>query len=276
MNKNQELEHSIITGYRKKIWRPLMKAVREFELVNENDKIAVCISGGKDSFLLAKCMQELKKHGKYDFQLEFIVMDPGYLPKNRKLIEDNAKLLEIPIHIFETDIFNIVHDIKDSPCYLCARMRRGNLYHFAKSLGCNKIALGHHFDDVVETILLSQLYGGEYKTMMPKLKSTNFEGMELIRPLYYVREKDIISLMKSHELQFLNCACRFTEEVNNKEQTSKRKEIKELLEVLRKKNPNVDNNLMKSTFHVNLNTILGYSDNTHTYFFLDDYDQKKN
>lgn len=274
MDKNKELERSIITNYRKRVWRPFMKAVRDFELVNEGDKIAVCISGGKDSFLLAKCMQELKRHGKHPFELEFIVMDPGYRKENRDLIEENARILEIPIKIFETDIFEIVHGIKESPCYLCARMRRGNLYSFAKSLGCNKIALGHHFDDIVETILLSQIYGGEYKTMMPKLKSQNFEGMELIRPLYYVHEKDIISLVNSYDLKFLNCACRFTEGVENKEQESKRKEMKELLEVLRKKNPNVDANLMKSTFHVNLNTILGYFDNDKDYFFLDDYDKK--
>lgn len=274
MSKNQEVERSIITNYRKKIWRPFMKAIRDFSLVSENDKVAVCISGGKDSFLLAKCMQELQRHGKYPFELEFIVMDPGYKEENRTLIKKNAELLEIPIHIFETDIFDIVHEIKDSPCYLCARMRRGNLYAFAKSLGCNKIALGHHFDDVIETILLSQLYGGEYKTMMPKLKSTNFSGMELIRPLYYVREKDIISFMKNQGLTFLNCACRFTEEVKNKEQESKRYEIKQLLEELREKNPYVDSNIFKSTFHVNLNTILGYTKDGKEYFFLDDYDRE--
>ncbi len=274
MSKNQEVERSIITNYRKKIWRPFMKAIRDFSLVSENDKVAVCISGGKDSFLLAKCMQELQRHGKYPFELEFIVMDPGYKEENRTLIKKNAELLEIPIHIFETDIFDIVHEIKDSPCYLCARMRRGNLYAFAKSLGCNKIALGHHFDDVIETILLSQLYGGEYKTMMPKLKSTNFSGMELIRPLYYVREKDIISFMKNQGLTFLNCACRFTEEVKNKEQESKRYEIKQLLEELRQKNPYVDSNIFKSTFHVNLNTILGYTKDGKEYFFLDDYDRE--
>ncbi len=274
MSKNQEVERSIITNYRKKIWRPFMKAIRDFSLVSENDKVAVCISGGKDSFLLAKCMQELQRHGKYPFELEFIVMDPGYKEENRTLIKKNAELLEIPIHIFETDIFDIVHEIKDSPCYLCARMRRGNLYAFAKSLGCNKIALGHHFDDVIETILLSQLYGGEYKTMMPKLKSTNFSGMGLIRPLYYVREKDIISFMKNQGLTFLNCACRFTEEVKNKEQESKRYEIKQLLEELREKNPYVDSNIFKSTFHVNLNTILGYTKDGKEYFFLDDYDRE--
>jgi len=275
MDKCKEVERSIITNYRKKIWRSFMKAIREFELVQENDKIAVCISGGKDSFMLAKCMQELQRHGKVPFHLEFIVMDPGYNKVNRELIEDNAKTLEVPIHIFETDIFNIVHDVKDSPCYLCARMRRGNLYSFAQSLGCNKIALGHHFDDVVETVLLSILYGAEFKTMMPKLKSTNFQGMELIRPLYFVREKDIISFFKSHDLKFLNCACKFTEEVHNLEDTSKRLEIKHLIEELHKVNPFVENNIFKSTCRVNLNTILGYYNEEEEINFLEHYYDKR-
>lgn len=272
MSKNLEVEHSIITNYRKKIWRPFMKAVREFELVQEHDKIAVCISGGKDSFMLAKCMQELQKHGKVSFALEFIVMDPGYKEENRKLIEENSKTLEIPIHIFETDIFNIVHGIENSPCYLCARMRRGNLYSFAKELGCNKIALGHHFDDVIETVLLSMLYGAEFKTMMPKLKSTNFKGMELIRPLYYIREKDVISFMKSHDLNFLNCACRFTEESSKVEDKSKRLEIKRLIERLHEVNPYVENNIFKSTDRVNLSTVLGYKKGKEEVSFLDTYD----
>ncbi len=272
MNKNQEVERSIITNYRKKIWRPFMKGIREFELIRENDRVAVCISGGKDSFLLAKCMQELKRHGKVPFELEFIVMDPGYKMENRKLIEENAKTLEIPIHIYETNIFDIVHDIQNSPCYLCARMRRGNLYSFAKELGCNKIALGHHFDDVIETVLLSVLYGAEFKTMMPKLHSTNFSGMELIRPLYYVREKDIISFMKSHSLHFLNCACRFTEEASHREEQSKRLEIKRLIAALHEMNPYVENNIFKSTCSVNLNTILGYKGAEGEVSFLDVYD----
>lgn len=275
MNKNYEVERSIITNYRKKIWRPFMKAIRDYELIKENDKVAVCISGGKDSFMLAKCMQELQKHGKVPFSLEFIVMDPGYKKENRELIEENAKTLEIPIHIFETDIFEVVHGIENSPCYLCARMRRGNLYSFAKSLGCNKIALGHHFDDVIETVLLSMFYGSEFKTMMPKLKSTNFEGMELIRPLYLVREKDIISFFKSHELRFLNCACRFTEESSRKEDLSKRKEIKHLIEKLHEVNPNVENNIFKSTDRVNLSTVLGYRKDDEEISFLDWYDDKK-
>lgn len=268
-----ELEKSLIKGYRKKIWRLFAKAVADFSLVNDGDKIAVCISGGKDSFILAKCMQELKKHRKVNFELEFIVMDPGYKKENLELIIQNAKSLNIPINIFETDIFNIVHDIKESPCYLCARMRRGNLYSFAKSLGCNKIALGHHFDDVIETVLMSMLYGGEFKTMMPKLHSTNFEGMELIRPMYYVHEKDIISFWKNHGYKFLNCACRFTEEVSKKEQESKRKEMKQLIEQFRNTSPYIENNIFKSTFNVNLNTILGYHDNDKGYYFLDDYEK---
>lgn len=275
MSKNQEVERSIITNYRKKIWRPFMKAVRDFDLIQEGDKIAVCISGGKDSFMLAKCMQEVQKHGKVPFELEFLVMDPGYKKENRALIEDNAKTLELPIHIFETDIFHIVHDIKDSPCYLCARMRRGNLYSFARELGCNKIALGHHFDDVIETVLLSMLYGAEFKTMMPKLHSTNFSGMELIRPLYYVREKDIISFMKSHDLSFLNCACRFTEEASYHEDKSKRQEMKRLIASLHEVNPFVENNIFKSTCMVNLNTILGYKIKNGEVSFLDAYDDTK-
>lgn len=275
MNKCSEVEKSIITNYRKKIWRPFMKGIREFEMIQEGDRVAVCISGGKDSFMLAKCMQELRKHGKVPFDLEFIVMDPGYQQKNRELIEANAKTLEIPIHIFETDIFDVVHGIKDSPCYLCARMRRGNLYAFAKELGCNKIALGHHFDDVIETILLSVLYGAEFKTMMPKLHSTNFEGTELIRPMYYIREKDIISFMKSHDLHFLNCACRFTEEASNREEKSKRLEIKRLIEQLHQVNPYVENNLYKSSCKVNLNTILGYSKDGVDTTFLEHYDDSK-
>lgn len=268
-----ELERSIIKKYRKEIWACFVKAVKEYNMIKENDKIAVCISGGKDSFLLAKCMQELKKHGDVKFDLEFIVMDPGYQEKNRKLIIENAKKMDIPIHIFESNIFEVVDQIKDSPCYLCARMRRGNLYSEAKKIGCNKIALGHHFDDVVETVLLSMLYGSEFKTMMPKLHSTNFEGMELIRPLYYVKEKDIISWVNYNSLKFLNCACRFTEK-NEKENNSKRSEIKKLIADLKKQNPNVDHNIFKSTCNVNLATIIGYHINDDVYNFLDDYEVK--
>lgn len=268
--KNEVIERSIIKTYRKEIWARFVKGVKEFELVNEGDKIAVCISGGKDSFLLAKCMQELKRHGKVNFDIVFICMNPGYNEKNLELIKSNAKLLDIDLHIFETDIFDIVSKEKTSPCYLCARMRRGNLYAEAKRLGCNKIALGHHFDDVVETILLSLLYASEYKTMMPKLHSENFEGMELIRPMYYIREHDILRWVKSNNLTFLNCACKFTEK-ENYDKKSKRKEIKDLISELKKVNPAVDYNIFKSTFDVNLNTILGYHSGDEEKSFLDKY-----
>lgn len=275
MDKYKEIENSIITKYRKDIWAKFVKAVKEFDMIKENDKIAVCISGGKDSFILAKCMQEIQRHGKVKFDLEFIVMDPGYKQENRTLIEENAKLLDIPITIFETNIFTVVHDIKESPCYLCARMRRGSLYSKAQELGCNKIALGHHFDDVMETILLSVIYGGEFKTMMPKLHSTNFKGMELIRPMYYVREKDIISFSNYHELKFLNCACKFTEENHDENLTSKRLLIKNLIKELKKDNEYVENNIFKSAFNVNLSTVLGYHKDDEVYCFLDDYDENK-
>lgn len=274
MEKYKEIENSIITKYRKDIWAKFVKGVKEFNMIEDNDKIAVCISGGKDSFILAKCMQEIQKHGKINFELEFIVMDPGYKEENRKLIEANAKKLNIPITIFETNIFNIVNNIDESPCYLCARMRRGSLYSKAKELGCNKIALGHHFDDVMETILLSVIYGGEFKTMMPKLHSTNFEGMHLIRPMYYVREKDIISFARYHELIFLNCACKFTEENHDKNSTSKRLLIKNLIKDLKDDNEYIENNIFKSAFNVNLNTIIGYNKDGIVYSFLDDYDEK--
>ena len=231
MKKYQEIERSIIKKYRKEIWSRFTKAVKDYELINENDKIMVCISGGKDSFLLAKCIQELERHGKVKFEAHYVVMDPGYNDYNRQYIIDNAKLLNIPIEIFNTDIFDVVSTVDSkSPCYLCAKMRRGHLYNKAKELGCNKIALGHHFDDVIETTLLSMFYGSEVKTMLPKLHSTNFEGLELIRPLYMVKEADIISWRDSNDLVFINCACRFTEGCSLiNDGTSKRKEIKELI-----------------------------------------------
>lgn len=276
MEVYKEIERSIITKYRKLIWAPFMRAIQDYQLIQEGDKVAVCISGGKDSFLLAKCIEELSRHGKFPFQVEYLVMDPGYHPKNRKLIEENAKKLNLSIHIFETNIFESVKEIKNSPCYLCARMRRGNLYAFAKELGCNKIALGHHFDDVIETILMSTLYGGEFRTMMPKLHSENFSGMELIRPLYLVREESIISWVKYNGLTFLNCACRFTEQVNNtKEQDSKRKEIKELIKELKQKSPYIEMNLFRSVENVNLDTIISYHRGNEYHHFLDSYDDKK-
>lgn len=272
MEKYKEIERSIIKKYRKYIWSKFVKAISEYELVKEGDNIMVCISGGKDSFLMAKCFQELKRHGKYPFNVHYIVMDPGYTEKNLDQIKENAKLLNIDIEIFKSDIFEVVDKIADdSPCYLCARMRRGFLYSKAASLGCNKIALGHHFDDVIETTLLSIFYGSEVKTMMPKLKSDNFPGLELIRPMYLIKEESIISWAKSNNLTFLNCACKFTEN-NNLEQNSKRKEIKELIKKLKEVNPNIDRNIFKSLDNINLNCILGYTKNKEKHSFLENYD----
>lgn len=273
LDRKQEIERSIITKFRKTIWRPFTKAIRDYELIQENDKIAVCISGGKDSILLAKCMEEIKKHGKIKFDLVFLVMNPGYNDKNLQKIIANAKLLGIDIQIFNSDIFNIVNKhASDSPCYLCARMRRGFLYDHAKALGCNKIALGHHFDDVIETIMLSILYGGEYKSMMPKLKSTNFEGMELIRPLYLIREDDIIAWKNYNNLDFINCACKFTEKDTLKD--SKRLEIKMLIKTLEKTNPNVAYNIFKSSENVNIDTVLAIKKDGIKKLFLENYDDK--
>ena len=259
----KDIERSIIKTYKSKIYGKFLKAVKEFNLVNNGDKIAVCISGGKDSFLLAKCMQELQKHSKYNFDLEFIIMNPGYAEKNLKLIKENIKKLEINAKIYESNIFEEIKDTT-SPCYLCARKRRGSLYAKAQELGCNKIALGHHFDDVIETIMLNILYAGEYKTMMPKLKSTNFDNMELIRPLYYIKEKDIISWRNHANLQFLDCACFVT-----KRSIGKRKEIKNLINNLRKIDKNIDIHIFKSSENVNIDAILGYKDENGKYSFLD-------
>ena len=267
---NSDIEKSVIKKFRKEIWSKFIKAIKDFGLICDGDNIAVCISGGKDSFLLAKCMQEIKKHGKINFDVKFICMNPGYNEENLNMIKENANKLNIDLNIFESPIFDIVDKQEKSPCYLCARMRRGYLYNKAKELGCNKIALGHHFDDVVETILLSTFYASDYKTMLPILNSTNFEGMKLIRPLYYVKENDIIRWVNYNNLKFINCACKFTEKNNDVNNNSKRKEIKELLKELRKVNPNIDNNIMKSTFNVNLNTIIGYTDKNGNYkSFLD-------
>ena len=272
----KEIEKSIIKKYRKDIWSKFVKAVKEYELINENDKIMVCISGGKDSFLLAKCIQEIKKHGKVNFDACYVVMDPGYNKINRKMIEENAKVLNIPIEIFESNIFDVVTTVDKSPCYLCARMRRGCLYNKAKELGCNKIALGHHFDDVIETTLLSIFYSSEIKTMMPKLHSENFEGLELIRPLYLVKEDAIISWKNSNDLTFLNCACKFTEEHFSKDDgTSKRKEIKILIKELKKVNKDIDHNIFKSLDNVNLNCVLGTKKDGIYKSFIDDYDLRK-
>lgn len=276
MEKYKEIEKSIIKKYRKEIWAKFIEAVKTYELIQDNDKIMVCISGGKDSFLLAKCIQELKRHGKINFEARYVVMDPGYNEYNRKYIEDNARILNIPIEIFESDIFDVVSTIDSkSPCYLCAKMRRGYLYNKAKEIGCNKIALGHHFDDVIETTLLSMFYGAEIKTMMPKLHSDNYEGLELIRPLYLVKEGAIISWRNYNELTFINCACRFTEGCSLiNDGTSKRKEMKELIKKMRQINREIDHNIFKSMDNVNLNCILGTKKNGEYKSFLDEYNEK--
>ena len=272
MEKYKEIERSIIKKFRKDIWSLFVKAVMDFELIQEGDKIMVCISGGKDSFLLAKCMEEIKRHGKVSFDVCYVCMNPGYSEKNRKLILKNAKKLNIDLEIFESDIFDIVKDVDRSPCYLCARMRRGCLYKHAQDLGCNKIALGHHFDAVIETILLSMFYGAEVKTMMPKLHSENFPGLELIRPLYFVHEEAVKSWAKFNGLTFLNCACRFTEENYEKVETdSKRLEMKRLIKELKKKNPNIDYNIYKALDNINLDCVVGYKKNKEKHSFLDDY-----
>ena len=272
-----EVEKSLRKKFRKEIWSKFTKAVNTYELVKPGDKIAVCISGGKDSMLMAKCFQELKLHDKFDFDVKFLVMDPGYSPRNRQVIEENARILNIPITVFESDIFESVYNIEKSPCYLCARMRRGHLYAYAKELGCNKIALGHHYDDVIETILMGMLYGAQVQTMMPKLHSTNFEGMELIRPLYLVREDDIKAWRDYNGLNFIQCACKFTDTCttcNNEENQSKRVEIKELIKKLKQVNPHVESNIFRSVENVNIDTVVAYKQNGVKHNFLDEYDNK--
>lgn len=276
MEKYIEVERSIYKKYRKEIWKRFIAGINEYEMIKPGDRIAVCISGGKDSMLLAKCIQHLQRHSDFPFEAKYLVLNPGYSPENLQKIIDNAALLNVPIEIFEANIFDYVVDIDSSPCYMCARMRRGHLYKNAQKLGCNKIALGHHFDDVVETILMSMLYGAEIKTMMPKLHSTNFEGMELIRPLYMVRESDIKAWVRYNKLEFLNCACKFTAEnqySSDKELLSKRKEMKELIAHFRKVSPYIDMNIFKSVHNVNLGTLIGYHKGDKTYSFLDDYDE---
>lgn len=305
-NQAKEIEKGIQKKFHKELFSRFAKAVRDYQLVQEGDKIAVCISGGKDSMLMAKLFQELQKHRKVSFELEFLVMDPGYLKENREKIESNAANMGVPITIFETDIFEAVSDIEKSPCYLCARMRRGHLYHQARKLGCNKIALGHHYDDVIETILMGMLYGGQVQTMMPKLHSTNFPGMELIRPMYYIREADIRHWRDYHGLGFLQCACRFTErcavqgagianpqkadgaggaaescaapEENDtqrlgREAASKRLETKRLIAELKKTNPFVEANIFRSVENVNLSTIIAYKEQGKKHHFLEEYDK---
>lgn len=272
-----DIEESIRKKFRKTIWCRFTKAIREYELVKEGDKVAVCISGGKDSMLMAKLFQELKRHNKFPFEVVFLVMDPGYSPENHQIIENNAKKLNIPVTIFESDIFESVFNIEKSPCYLCARMRRGYLYHKAQELGCNKIALGHHYDDVIETILMGMLYGAQVQTMMPKLHSTNFEGMELIRPLYLVREDDIKKWRDYNDLHFIQCACKFTDTCTTcgGENASKRVEVKNLIRQLKETNPFVESNIFKSVENVNLSTIVAYKKDGVKHHFLDDYDGVK-
>ncbi len=275
----EEIEKSIRKKFHKQLFSRFAKAVRDYQLVQEGDKIAVCISGGKDSMLMAKLFQELQKHKKVSFALEFLVMDPGYLPRNLRLIEENAGGMGIPVKIFETEIFDAVYEVEKSPCYLCARMRRGHLYHQAKEMGCNKIALGHHYDDVIETILMGMLYGGQVQTMMPKLHSTNFAGMELIRPMYYIREDDIRHWRDYNGLHFLQCACRFTENcaANGQDGSgeSKRLEVKQLIARMKQTNPFVEANIFKSVENVNLSTIIAYKEQGQRRHFLDFYSREQ-
>lgn len=273
----QRAEKSIQKKFHKQLFSKFAFAINEYKLLKENDRVCVCISGGKDSMLMAKLFQELLKHNKYYFELVFLVMDPGYSTENRKIIEHNAKILNIPITIFETNIFESVYNIEKSPCYVCARMRRGYLYSKAKELGCNKIALGHHYDDVIETILMGMLYSGQTQTMMPKLKSTNFEGMELIRPMYLIREDDIKSWRDYNDLHFIECACRFTDTctsqacLTSSRTGSKRLETKNIIKMLKKTNPYVENNIFKSVENVNLSTVIAYKDKDGVHNFLDNY-----
>ena len=276
----KDVERSIVKRFRKEIWRPFVKAINEYEMIQDGDKIAVCISGGKDSMLMAKLFQELERHGKKNFDVTFLVMNPGYNDLNYQTILDNAKLLNVPITVFETNIFDTVakDDIGGSPCYLCARMRRGYLYSKAREFGCNKIALGHHFDDVIETIVMGMLYSGQIQTMMPKLHSTNFEGMELIRPLYLVREDDIKHWRDYNHLYFIQCACRFTESCascGGTEKGSKRAEVKELIKELSQKSDVIEKNIFRSVENVNLNTVIAYKQDGIRHHFLDEYESKE-
>lgn len=273
----ERVEKSISKKFHKQLFSRFAKACKQYELIQDGDHIAVCISGGKDSMLMAKLFQEIKKHRQVDFELSYIVMDPGYAEENRKLIEDNARNMGIPITIFNSDIFDSVDTITENPCYMCARMRRGHLYSKAHELGCNKIALGHHYDDVIETILMGMLYGGQVQTMMPKLHSTNFEDMELIRPLYLVREEDICRWRDYNKLHFLQCACHFTETCSTVREDgssdSKRMEIKSLIANMKKINPFVEANIFKSVENVNLNTVIAYKKDGERHHFLDTYEK---
>ncbi|MBQ3939802.1 MAG: tRNA 2-thiocytidine biosynthesis protein TtcA [Oscillospiraceae bacterium] len=276
MDDSLRMEESIVKKFRRTIWTKFLAGIRDYALIREGDRIAVCISGGKDSMLMAKCIQRLQKYSKVPFTAQYIVMDPGYSPRNRQKIEENAALLGLPVRIFETEIFDAVVNIEQNPCYLCARMRRGHLYKAAQEAGCNKIALGHHFDDVIETILMGMLYGSQIQTMMPKLHSSNFPGMELIRPLYLVREDDIIRWQQYNGLEFIQCACRFTENrqvYDDGSSNSKRQEMKLLLRQLRAVSPAIDMNIFRSVENVNLRTLISYHDGDEVHHFLDHYDE---
>ena len=271
----KRVEQSLTGKFKKDIFSKFYKAIKEYEQIREGDRIAVCISGGKDSMLMAKLFQEYKRHSNFNFDVKYLVMDPGYAKTNREIIEENARRLHVPITIFETDIFESVYNVDKSPCYLCARMRRGYLYNFAKQLGCNKIALGHHYDDVIETILMGMLHGAQIQTMMPKLHSTNFDGMELIRPLYLIREDDIKAWRDYNDLHFIQCACRFTDtctSCNNGQNHSKRQETKLLIRELKKSNPDVEKCIFKSVENVQLNTVIAYKKDGIKHSFLDEYD----
>lgn len=271
-DRQKQVERSIVKKFRKEIWRKFTKAVNEYQLIQDGDKIAVCLSGGKDSMLMAKLFQEIARHGQKNFEAVYLLMDPGYNAENLQRIKENAEILGVPVEIFKSQIFNIVAvEDMESPCYLCARMRRGHLYNKAEEMGCNKIALGHHFDDVIETILMGMLYGAQIQTMMPKLHSTNFEGMELIRPLYMIREEDIIRWMNYNDLHFIRCACLLTEKKGT-EIGSKRDEVKALIHELRQKSPYIEKNIFRSVENVNLNTVIAYKKDGVKHHFLDDYD----
>ncbi len=275
LEKYQEIERSIITTYRKELWSPFVLAVKKYRLIQAGDKIAVCISGGKDSMLLAKLMQELHRHSETPFELVFLVMDPGYNQENRARIEENARILHVPITVFESEIFNVSETVAgDSPCYLCARMRRGHLYAKAKELGCNKIALGHHKSDVIETTLMGMLYGGQLQGMLPRIKSSNFEGMELIRPLYCILESDILRWKEHNELEFIACACKFTQRITGGDDDtfSARKRVKEWIAQLKKENPNVENNIFQSIHNVQLDTLAEYKQDGQKHSFLEKFD----
>ncbi len=280
LEKHEQIERSIITDFRKDIWNPFIKAIKQYELIQANDKIAVCISGGKDSMLCAKLIQMLQRHSETPFEIVFLVMDPGYSQENRERIESNAKLLNIPIDIFESDIYNVVSEIDKSPCYLCARMRRGYLYANAKERGCNKIALGHHMSDVIETTLMGMLYGAQIQAMLPRIKSTNFEGMELIRPMYCILEESVLAWKKQNDLHFIQCACRFTEncstcqnEDEDEDNISKRLETKMLIKKLKQKNPMIEQNIFNSIHNVNVDTLVNYKLGNKKYSFLDKFNK---